>query len=162
MIAALSLVGMDAVLRACMAKTLSFFHILLLYLTVAEQEKRTMRTQNLRRWPPQQRRRWLWAALLPAFGGLLIAACCLTPVGRFAAAAFAAIGQPRADQDAHNHADGLDADDHDEDEHDHHPDAPGLAEAKHEDAGAIKLSKQGKETLACGWRRSSCAPLCGQ
>ena len=115
-----------------------------------------MKAENLRRWSPETRRRWLRAALLAALTGLLFAAYCFTPIGRLATNAFCAIGQPIGgggqamkgvvgahDDDGHDHegkGQGAAA----ADEHDHEAEEAGH---KHDESGVIKLSKQAQGNI---------------
>ena len=125
-----------------------------------------MKTQILRRWLPQKRRWWLLAALLPVVAGLSIAGFYHPPVRQFVATAFGADSPAHTDADGHDHAnEALDADRHDEAGHDHEKEAkdahgPGEAEHdedghvasktpthQHEEAAAIKLSKQAQGNI---------------
>jgi membrane fusion protein, heavy metal efflux system len=120
-----------------------------------------MKTENLEQQSPAKRRWWARVALLTALAGLVIAACCLTPIGRLATDAYCAIVQPRAETQAHNHATEVAGGEHNEDGHAHEGEAPSAAATEsehdheaeaaaghqHEETGTITLSRQAQGNI---------------
>jgi multidrug efflux pump subunit AcrA (membrane-fusion protein) len=94
------------------------------------------------------------AAVLFLVAGLSVAGYCLTPVRQFAAAAFGAAAPSSTDHDGHDAKETLHAHDGeakhadaDEDEHEHEHGGKTLYDHKHDEAAAIKLSKQAQGNI---------------
>jgi membrane fusion protein, heavy metal efflux system len=122
-----------------------------------------MKLYSFRRLLPQTRRGWLLAALLPVIVALVIAGWRLPELRLLAASAFHGAEAAHAENDDHDHAKessdahAHDEADHDEAGHDHgnHADGDGdehghggkVYDHKHDEAAAIKLSKQARGNI---------------
>jgi len=137
----------------------------------------TMKTQFLRRLLPQKRRWWLLAALLLAVVGLAIAGLWLPELKQLVASTLNNIKATHTHDDGHDHAkEALDPDGHDEADHyhaghdhakhgdgdddeDEHGHGGKTYDHEHDEAAAIKLSKQAQGTIGLRLARVELGPF---
>ena len=113
-----------------------------------------------RRLLPQKRRWGLLAAFLLVAAGLVTACFRWPELRQWAASTVKHVKPAHAESDGHDHADHEHGDaDHDEDEHEHAHGGKGHYDHKHDEATAIKLSKQAQGNIGLHLARIELRPF---